>query len=169
MTNQSDTARPIAGALSLAGLLALFVTAIDWASAVWPFNPGELSWRYGATGITAGFTVTAAIGLVLLAMGQLASDRTTSVRFLGYVAAAIAGILGLALIIFMLDGLQMSGLNDPARRTSTMVVVAIAALKLLGAILVFGGVGRGLLRAARAKTTTDTRMGPIVGAPSAKR
>ena len=91
MTEQPDAAAgPIAGALSLAGLLALLVTGIDWVSAIWPFSPGEMTWRYGAIGITAGFTVTAVIGIVLLAMGQLAAGRPGTLRVLGYAAMLIA-------------------------------------------------------------------------------
>ncbi len=156
----------MAGPLSLAGLLALLVTAIDWVSAVWPFNPGELPWRYGAVGITAGFTVTAVIGTVLLAMGQLAGGRTGSVRVLGYLTGAIAVILALALVIFALDGLQMAGRDDSAAQLPRRIGVAIVSLKLIGAVLVFGGVARGLLRAARMTLVEEKRSGPIVGSGS---
>lgn len=170
MTEQPDAvAGPIAGALSLAGLLALLVTGIDWVSAIWPFNPGEMTWRYGAIGITAGFTVTAVIGIVLLAMGQLAAGRPGTLRVLGYAAMLIAVILGLGLATFILDGVQISGSTAPERRFATGVGVVIAALKLAGATLVFGGVGRGLIGTARPSQPSMKRPGPIVGAATPDR
>lgn len=72
-----------------------------------PYRLDDVSWRFGATGmlIAAAPSVALAIGLMLLLAALL--DHRASARWMGIFAILFAVVIGVAVISFGLDALQV--------------------------------------------------------------
>jgi hypothetical protein len=160
---QSDT---IGTALLATGLLMTAVSVLDLLSNLWPFSPGSIEWRYGAIGIMSGFAVTPLLGLVLLMIGAELRNLTGMVKAIGYLNVALAVLLGLILLLFLLDGLQIRQMAPEQRQAVTSRAVVIAAVRLIGGLAAFAVVGRAALRLSAPGRREASPKSPIVGRSS---
>lgn len=123
-----DTRRYLAvPAYLVASLLALF-PLVDTALSILPLRVGEVSWRFGATGLVSRALMTPLLGVLLAFAVALLLEhrrvlRTISV-LMGVAAAALVG----AFLLFVLDFLQMRGQVNPQAR----VAFDVASLVALG-------------------------------------
>jgi hypothetical protein len=139
----------LAGGAYCAALLLIVISGLDYAATLWPFQPAELSWRYGAVGLLSSFTLTPLLGgLLLSATAALAGHRRVlrAVAIL-HLAAAIA--LLVLLVGFGLDVLQVRRDTAPDARFVTDVGAAKAAIKLGLVTVVALWLGVGGIRASR--------------------
>jgi hypothetical protein len=138
----------VSGGYCVAVLLIL-VSLLDYAATVWPFQPAELSWRYGAVGLLSGFTLTPLLGgLVLSTTAGLAGHRA-ALRAVAVLHLAVALALLLLLIGFSLDVLQVRRDTAPDARLVTEVSSAKAAIKLGLTMAAALWLGVGGIRASR--------------------
>lgn len=140
---------PLSGAIYLTAFLLVAVSMIDFTSAVWPIRLADADWRYGAVGLFAGFMLTPLLGcLIGVGFAVLRGHRTTG-RVLSLVILALTTLMAVALVSFSLDALQMRRETAPESQGLFAVGVIRAAVKHVAAVVAFGLIGLGGLRAIK--------------------
>lgn len=157
-------------ALYLFAVVLITIPLLDFLSSVMPPRPGELSWRYGAFGLMAGYLHTPMLGLALaLVLGWALGHRWVLtlggwIALLG--AVALLGVMG----IFALDVLQMRGMRAEEVQTAILAGGVLQEVKYFTAALVLGFMGLGAIKTAgRAKRdhAPPREKPPIVTRPKA--
>lgn len=125
--------RPVLMAVYPVAALLVLVPMIEVTAGAWPFQPGELSWRFGVAGIALKTVVTPLLG-VLLAMvaGSLLEQRRV-VRALSVLCFLAALGTVMVAVFFSLDFLQLRGMVDPRMRQG-MTVASGTALLMAGLV-----------------------------------
>ncbi|HWP37667.1 MAG TPA: hypothetical protein VNL18_08980 [Gemmatimonadales bacterium] len=150
MTEQADTGlRAVAWPAYAAGSLMIALSLLDYVANVWPLQPGQLEWRYGAWGILSGYALTPLLGTVMVAAAAaiLGHRRALAVLFWLYLLAAVLLIAGT--ILFVLDVVQLRAQVPSGEqvRFDTGAWKAGAKHLLVAAALVW--LGRGCRSASR--------------------
>ncbi len=102
--------------VSLLAAALVAVPLLDVVVQSWPPRVGEAAWRFGLVGLGLEVLLTPLVGLAL-AMGlALVADRRRLLRVLAVLAIAIAVLLVVGLLGFVLDFLQLRGGLAEARR-----------------------------------------------------
>ncbi|HEV8195249.1 MAG TPA: hypothetical protein VGP87_01310 [Gemmatimonadales bacterium] len=104
------SSRPLertAGPFYFLALLFLVLPLVDYVMNVWPLNPGTVSWRYGALGLSGGFLLTPLLGLVMMLTGSMLFGHRGMRVMVGVVSAVLALLLALGMMLFVLDSLQV--------------------------------------------------------------
>jgi len=126
-----DRLRPLAGPVYCTAWLLVLITVMDFALAVWPFQPGAIAWRYGAGGLLGGYLLSPILGVAMIALLARALDH----RRMLWTVVALGLIGGLVLVItmvaFPLDAVQLRGRVEEAERWAFDVGVAKALVKHL--------------------------------------
>ena len=150
----------MASAASVLAALLIVIPLIDYVANVWPARPGDLSWRYGAEALWAGFLLTPCLGAALGAAVAAWRGHFGTLRLLGFVLILSAvGLLPLCLD-FALSAAQLrhsvpvdAMSRFQAGAAKVIVQYALVVLGLLSS-------GRALLRAARAGLEAQTAATP---------
>lgn len=134
--------------LAIAAAVLLFIDAgLDLAMATYPPMSGTPQWRFGAVGLLAGRSVVLVIGGTLLAWGFAGLSDRWAARA-GGVLAFIASLgLGVLLVLFLLDALQISSTVLPERSRVYWLASVRAAVVLGGTAGLYAWFGVILLRA----------------------
>ncbi|CAN5809290.1 hypothetical protein BH23GEM8_BH23GEM8_21050 [soil metagenome] len=99
-------------ALLLVGLALILFTLFDYALAVRPIDPGEISWRFNAFTILSTAMVTPLIGLLFIFGALTGWIRPLQLTF--SIGLGVAGLMILvAASIFVLDVIQLRGTVSP--------------------------------------------------------
>jgi hypothetical protein len=136
-------------ALYLFALVLMVSPLIDLTTTVWPLRFGELPWRYGFLGLAAGYLHTPLLGIVLAAAVAYWQGHPTSLRILGFVSVAAAGLLIPVMALWPLDFQQIGALREPELRPGVIAGGIIQELKYGGACAVLALLGLGALRTAK--------------------
>lgn len=141
------------GAVYLFGLVLVVSPLVDLATTVLPARPGDFTWRYGALGLAAGYLQTPLLGLVLLLAVAYWQERPWVLRVAGAAACVASLALGLVMVVFALDVLQMRGMRAEEVRSAVLAGGILQELKYFLAALVLAPLGIG-------SWTTASRMRP---------
>jgi hypothetical protein len=134
--------------LYLFALVLIVMPALDLITTVLPARPGDFSWRYGALGLMAGYLHTPMLGLVLaLAVAYWAEHRWV-LKFGGALSGLAALGLGLVMVVFALDVLQMRGMRAEEVQSAVLAGGILQELKYLTAALVLAPLGYGAWQTA---------------------
>ncbi len=98
--------RRLAGPCYFIALLLVLIPATDFISNVWPLQPGDFRWRFGMTGLLAGFLLTPMLGIVLAGLVAAMTEDHGMLRLVSMVAAVGAVILVMFVALFALDVVQ---------------------------------------------------------------
>ena len=121
--------RPLAVPTYLvAGILVLF-PMVDTGLGLLPAAPGEVSWRFGATGLFSRALMTPLLGLLLACGVALLLNQPRTLRALAVVNGAVTVVIVAAVALFLLDALQMRGQVRPDALVSFDVATAVALAK----------------------------------------
>jgi hypothetical protein len=146
---ENVNARPVlAAAYPMAALLVL-VPALEVTAGAWPFQPGDLSWRFGILGIVLKTLVTPVLGITLaMAVAALLEHRRL-VRALAALSFVLAAVTAAGAVLFLMDFLQLRAMVSPATRQG-MQVASFTALLLAALVApVCAALGIGGWRAGR--------------------
>jgi hypothetical protein len=164
--------RLAAPAYLIAGLLVV-LPLLDFATNVWPPQPGQAVWRYGAVGLFSGFVLTPLLGLVLAMAIAAAIDQARALGVLGALSLVIAVAFVLGMGLFLLDAFQVRASVPPEGRPQFNTGIWRAAVKyvLVAAGLAWLGVaaaraGRHRVRAPQAPRASSPA---VLHAPPEKR
>ena len=106
-----------------------------------PMRLDDVTWRYGATGLLIGATPTIAIGIGLMLLVSALLDNRTAARWLGILAMVVAVVVGLAILSFGLDALQVRrmiredakpGFDDAGLKSMVLAVLFVPTLLYTG-------------------------------------
>jgi len=113
----ADASPHFAGPAYGVGVLFVVFPLLDVVVQAWPIVLGNPTWRYGAVGIGANYTISLVFGMWLLCYtaGRQLHRRTLVVLAILALLMAVASLV--AILGFVLDGLQIrpSVPRDPAR------------------------------------------------------
>lgn len=157
----------VAGPMYFLCFLFLALPFMDYVMNVWPLQPGQVNWRYGAFGLAGGFLLTPLLGFVLLAAtGFFLGHRRTLA-----ITALLSAICGLGLILlsmsFVLDSLQIRSSVSAAQKGVFDAGVVKALIKDLTGALLCVWVAMVSFRGSRGMAVSARRqpaMAPVVGA-----
>lgn len=126
--------RPVLRAAYLLALLVAVTPLAEVATGAWPYQPGELSWRFGVGGALLKTVMTPLLG-VLIAMGAAAAlGHRRVLRALAVVCFAAAAATAVAAVLFVLQFQQMRVVVDPALGRG-MATAALTALVIAGLLV----------------------------------
>ncbi|HET9065628.1 MAG TPA: hypothetical protein VFN22_07420 [Gemmatimonadales bacterium] len=132
MAEFTNRQRTLLGALY--PLIAVLVVnqLLDLAISITPMDFGAMTWKYGAAGFLIGAMPMVAMGTMLALALNALLDHKLSARLLGIWAIVFAVIIGLAVLSFGLDALQVRRLvredQKPAFDDASFKSIVIAAL-----------------------------------------
>lgn len=132
MAEFTNRQRVLLGALY--PLIAVLVVnqLVDLAISITPMDFGAMTWKYGAAGFLIGSMPMVALGTMLALALNALLDHKLSARLLGIWAIVFAIVIGLAVLSFGLDALQVRRLvredQKPAFDDASFKSIAIAAL-----------------------------------------
>lgn len=116
---------PIIAVLVINQLLTIGVS-------ITPMDAGTVTWKYGAAGFVIGAMPMVALGTMLALALNAILDHRVSARFLGIWAIIFAVLVGLAVISFGLDAIQVRRLvreeQKPAFDDASLKSLLIAVL-----------------------------------------
>ncbi len=150
MDDRTRALRALIPAVHVAAVLLVLLPLGDWALNVWPARPGDFHWRYGATGLLAGFTLTPLLGVLVLALAAAFAGQRRFLRLLGW-TMLLAAVLTLgAAALFALDAVQAAAEIGAESRPVLAAGATKAAVKLVLSAAWLAVLGPGALAAARA-------------------
>lgn len=164
--------RPVLMAVyPVAALLAL-VPTIEVTAGAWPFQPGELSWRFGVGGIVLKTLVTPLLGILLAMVAGVALEHRRTVRALGVLCLVAAVGTVLVAATFTLDFLQLRAIVEPRMRSGMTVASGTALLMaaLIAPAAAALGVGgwKATRRAGPARARRSARAEGVLVTPRLK-
>ncbi|MDZ7778821.1 MAG: hypothetical protein U5R14_02650 [Gemmatimonadota bacterium] len=136
--------------LYLFAIVLMVMPLADLVSTVLPARPGDFSWRYGTLGLAAGYLHTPMIGLALALGLGFWREHPWVLRFGGAVAMVGSVALGLVIVVFALDVLQMRGMREEEVQSAVLAGGVLQEIKYLTAALVLAPLGYGAWRTAGA-------------------
>src|SRR5262245_3727133 len=99
--------RSIVWAIYAVALILLVSPLIDLIGAVWPARFGEVSWRFGAFGLTTTALVSPILGLAMLKVGGVVLEHRRFVRGVAWIDLILLLLLLTGVVFFALDYLQL--------------------------------------------------------------
>lgn len=147
--------RLTAPAYFIAALLVV-LPLLDFATNVWPPQPGQAVWRYGAVGLFSGFVLTPLLGVLVASAIAAVSERGRAFRVLGAVSLAIAGVFLLVVVLFLLDAFQVRASVPPEGKAQFNTGIWRAVAKYLVVSVALGWLGAAATR--RGRQTPRTRQ-----------
>lgn len=144
---------------------ALFIIADQLSElvvALYPFNYGDVNWRFGAFGLATGRATTFVLvdGFVLIA--ALGRGHVGFIRFWGALHVLVAAALVAALVVFALDAVEIRQLVNPEGRSGVQVVSARAAVMAVSAAIFCTWLGVAGIRAAQSSKSRPDQAGVVV-------
>jgi hypothetical protein len=159
----NDSVSPwVARGLYLFGVALALTAAIDLFTTVWPMNPGDIGWRYGFLGLTAGYLQTPTLGLALIVMTAIWEENVTLLRLAGVVGLSVALLLLLAMGMFGLDVVQMRELRAEEARSAVLAGGMFQEVKYFVAAFVLAFIGHGALSTSKTLSASKPTSPGIV-------
>jgi hypothetical protein len=128
--------RRIALPAYLVAFLIFLFPLLDTAMSVWPPQPGEVAWRFGAAGFFSRALMTPLLGVLNAFAVSLYLERRTVLRALaiasGIAVVMIVGVMGM----FMLDALEMRSKVALGMKFAFDVASVVALVKYGAGMLV---------------------------------
>lgn len=141
----------------LFGFALMLTAAIDLLTTVWPMRPGEITWRYGFLGLSAGYLQTPTLGLMLIMGAAILDSNPMLLRVAAGVCLLTAVVLLGAMGIFGLDVIQVRGIRPEEARRGVLVGGMFQEVKYFVATFVFAMLGYGGLHTARDLAAEEAR------------
>lgn len=166
--NKADLSPWLARGLYLFAFALVLTAVIDLASTVWPMHPGDLSWRYGFLGLTAGYLQTPTLGLILAIAVAIWQESPAALRAVGFasILAAVGLLVGMS--VFALDVVQMRAMRAEEMRSTVLAGGMLQEVKYVVAFFVLAALGFGALKTAKGFASHGSRRDDSPGIVSSK-
>ena len=161
--------RAIALPAYIVGLSLIVIPLFDALAQLWPFNPGNAAWRFGAVGLLSNAFIVPAAGLLVMLGTAVVLDQKNVLRALGWVSAIGAVLIAPIIVLFALDAVQTRAGVRPEIKLSFLVASFTAVGKLiLGMVTLFAFAiaARRVLRPAAGNAQSN--MAPLLRTPVKK-
>ena len=148
----------VAGLFLTAAVVGLF-PVVDLVLQVWPVRLGEVTWRYGAVGIGAGYLPSPVFGVAVLVAVSYWREQAVTLRIAGYLALAAAVLILPLMLLFAVDLMQVQGMRPEGQQRAALISGGVQELKYLVASVTLGALGIGALRTSTQMTSQADRAG----------
>lgn len=162
MDASSVVLRPVAWSLYAIGALIFLAPFGDLAAGVGSLNPGAVPWRFGVAGLLSGALVLPIVGLGLWFAAAALLKHRRILRTLSVVSAMLLLLVGVILVVFALDALQVRvQVRQDEKRAFDLAALKAAMTYLLEGVVLavltvnFHRAAR-LVTAARSARRNDT-------------
>ena len=156
--HRSGDLESLANPSYLLALLLVVTPLVDLIANVWPIRLGDVGWRYGAVGVASGYVITPLLGIALACFIGVALRQRVVLRALVGVCLAVAVVLVIASIDFVMDAMQLRHTvpaTTPLARWSFDVGAAKALFKHLSGAVALVWLGLGTRRALRSISSVN--------------
>jgi hypothetical protein len=155
------------------GLVLVLFPLAESVLVVLPVRAGEVSWRFGATGLLSRALITPLLGILLVLAAALLLDHRRVLRVIAIISAVGALVLAGLIALFVLDALQMRAQVPPEAKTSFDLATISSAVKQVVTVALLAVFARAGWKASRsvpgARATTGSRTADLlVTAPRAE-
>ena len=140
--------RSIVWVLYAVALALLVSPLVDLIGAVWPARMSEVSWRFGAFGLTTSALVSPILGFAFLKIGGVLLEHRGLVRTIAIIDLVLLLLLVVGLAFFALDFLQLRPTLSTASLAQYDMAGFKAAVNGLIELIVLGWMGVAGLRAS---------------------
>lgn len=149
MSDSSINPRPLFWAGYLLAVALVLSPLLNLVLSVWPLQPSNVGWRFGAIGVLSGGLSVALMGMLLLAALTAIADQRVGLRVVAVVSALgallVVGVVGL----FLLDALELRNSIVQYQLRRQFEINSLRALMGYGwAFLVLAALAWGGLRAS---------------------
>jgi hypothetical protein len=140
-------------------LLLILFPVVDSLLGVWPLNPGQVTWRFGALGLFSRAIMTPTLGILVALAAAVVLEHRWALRLVSVAAFLAAGLALAALGVFVLDASQTRSqvVADAQGAFTAASVVAILKYGLGAALLLL--LAAGGWRASRETGRARGRVG----------
>ena len=158
--------------LYLFSFVLVFWPLVDLATNTLPMHPGDVRWRYGFSGLLAGFLHTPILGLVLATLLAYSRRSRVTLRTLAALELIAALVLLLVMGMFALDVVQVRAMRPPESMPAFLAGAAISEAKHFTAFLVLLALGIGswqtgaLVESAPATRSAEVPRGIVAASAS---
>jgi hypothetical protein len=124
----SDTdLRGLALPAYLIAIILILIPIVDTTLAVSPLQPASVGWRFGALGLGSQAIMTPLLGGFLAVVTAVVLGHRRALRALQVLALIVAVLFAAAIVLFLLDAIQMrTGIRSEAvRRFDSASLVAL--------------------------------------------
>ncbi len=143
-------------------ILLLIIPAVDFISGVLPLRFDNIEWRFASAGLLSGFVLTPLLGMVLAMLVAMVCEHPEVQRVLAVLNLAMATLLALLMVGFLLDIVQLRNVVQPESRDAFNAAAWKAALKHFAFTIVLGWLGRRGLQVARRAPRAKSQSAAIV-------
>jgi chromate transport protein ChrA len=136
-----DKLKGLSVSLALFAVLLVALPLMDWVGAVWPVEPGDAAWRFGAVVLLSDTLMHPLLGLVILTLVGALGEKKWPREMTAALSGLAATLLLVALPVFLLDALELRGdvlggarqaFDMNALRTVFVIAFAVVVLSALG-------------------------------------
>jgi len=128
--------RRIAVPAYLVAVLLVLFPVTDSALSVFPADPGQVSWRFGAVGLFSRALMTPLLGMLLLYAVAIISEHRRVLRSLAVVNALVTAVFAVIVPLFILDAIQLRSAVPAAAKVSFDVATSVALGKIVIAAVI---------------------------------
>lgn len=162
--------RSIVWALYAVALILLVSPLVDLVGAIWPPRMGEVSWRFGAFGLTTSALVSPILGFAMLKVAGVLLEHRGVVRTVAVIDLVLMLVLLGGVAFFALDFVQLRATLAASSLGQYDMAGFKAAVNGLLELIVLGWMGVAGLRASSgpgkgAAQHSGQEEGLIVGMP----
>lgn len=141
--------RPFLKGVYPVGALIVLSAVLEPGLRVWPLRLGEVGWRFGAVGMFSTAVIGVLFGIVCtMGIAALLGHRRTF-RTLAGLNLAMGVTVGIVLMLFLLDALQLRDSVNPEMKFGFDLSVMKAAVTLFLSVAIAFAVGLGGWLSAR--------------------
>lgn len=115
------------GVANYLALLLIITPMADFIANVAPLHPSDVHWRYGTVALLSGFLLTPLLGILIATVAAEWMDQVGLQWTLGILNAVAGVLMGLLLIAFIIDLLEVRH-GVPANARLTFDVGSLKAL-----------------------------------------
>ncbi|HWP03506.1 MAG TPA: hypothetical protein VNL96_08630 [Gemmatimonadaceae bacterium] len=160
-TSTADRLRPFAGASYALAALLVVLPLLDYTQNVGAPQLGNVQWRFASVGLLSSYLVTPLLGASLAVGTAAVLEHRTARRILGYGCMALAILLVLMLLGFVLDVIQLRhGVPTEGRRGFDAATARAGLKHLLGAVVAFS-FGQAAIKGERGERRQRSEKGAI--------
>jgi hypothetical protein len=149
-------------ALYAAAGFVLIDQASDLAASLYPFQPGQVNWRFAAFGLATGRLTTLVLIDAILLIAALGRGDSRFIRFLALLHLPIALFFLVSLPLFALDALELRRAVKVEAAPGLLLASARATVMGITALVFSLCVAVAGLRATRRSVSGSRTPGPVV-------
>jgi hypothetical protein len=143
-------------------ILMIVVPVVETALGVLPLRMSEVSWRFGAVGLMSRAALTPVIALFGALVLATVLEQRRAQRIIGFIAAILGVLLLGIVLLFTIDGIQMSGVVRPEGKKALIFATTEALVKFSLFTIALFVLARAALKSTSARVSTQKSKKDVI-------